>query len=311
MDALMTALKAVAEPTRLRILALLSRGELTVSELVQTMGQSQPRISRHLKLMTEAGVLERFREGSWAFYRLGRAGMGASVVRCLKDLLPVGSAELAGDLDRLAAVKGDRDRAAQAYFQRAAHDWDDLRSLHVDDREVEGTLLGLLPAGGLGDVLDLGTGTGRMLELLAGRAGRCDGVDLSHDMLTVARANLDRAGIANVSVRQADIYQVPFEDASYDTIIIHQVLHFLDRPAAAIGEAARLLRPGGRLVVVDFAPHALETLRDEHAHRRLGFAESDVVGWFRDAHLTPGTAHHLAGDPLTVTIWQATHDKKS
>ena len=307
LNTLMGSLKAIAEPTRLRLLALLERGELAVSELVQVTGQSQPRISRHLKLMTEAGVLDRFREGGWVFYRLADTGPGKGLTRCLMDLLPLDDPSLRHDLDRLADVKAARDRSAQEYFQRVARDWDRLRTLHVDDAVVEGALLEALPEN-LGDLLDLGTGTGRMLELLAGRAGRAEGVDQSHDMLTVARANLDRAGITSATVRQADIYQLPYADETCDTVVIHQVLHFLDRPVDAIAEAARVLRPQGCLVVVDFSPHDLEALRIEHSHRRLGFAEEEVAGWFRDAHLIPGKVRHLAGDPLTVTIWQARHD---
>lgn len=308
MDGLLAALRAAAEPTRLRIVALLARGELTVSELVSVLGQSQPRISRHLKLLTEAGLLTRFREGSWVFHRLAEDGPGAEVARHLYALLPDDAGQdpaLARDLERLARVKGVRAERAAAYFRRNAESWDKLRSLHVDDREVEAVISRLLPERGIDHLLDLGTGTGRMLELLAPRAARGLGVDLSREMLTVARDNLDRAGLHNCRVRQADLYRLPFPAETFDIATIHQVLHFLDEPAAAIAEAARVLTPGGRLLVADFAPHDLESLRDEHEHRRLGFADPEIAGWFARAGLTPVETAHLAGEPLTVAVWLA------
>lgn len=308
MDGLLAALRAAAEPTRLRIVALLSRGELTVSELVSVLGQSQPRISRHLKLLTEAGLLVRFREGSLVFHRVAEDGPGAEVARHLHALLPADADQdqsLARDLERLARVKRDRAERAAAYFRRNAERWDKLRSLHVDDREVEAVIARLLPEAGIEHLLDLGTGTGRMLELLAPRAARGVGIDLSREMLTVARDKLDRAGLRNCQVRQADLYRLPFAAGTFDVATIHQVLHYLDEPAAAIAEAARVLKPGGRLVVVDFAPHDLESLRDEHEHRRLGFSDPEIAGWFARAGLAPLETSHLAGEPLTVAVWLA------
>ena len=316
MDDLLAALRAVAEPTRLRIVALSARGELTVSELVRILGQSQPRISRHLKLLTEAGLLTRHREGSWVFHRLAEDGPGAEVARHLNALLPDagdGDGErnaghdriLAQDLERLADVKSARATAAAAYFRKNAKTWDKLRSLHVDDAEVEKAILGLLADDGIENLLDLGTGTGRILELLAPRTGRGLGIDLSREMLTVARANLEQAGHRNCQVRQGDIYQLPFPPDSFDVITIHQVLHYLDEPAHAIAEAGRVLHPGGLLLVADFAPHELESLRDEHNHRRLGFTDSEIEAWFGRAGLKAKETVRLAGDPLTVVLWLA------
>jgi ArsR family transcriptional regulator len=314
MDDLLAALRAGAEPTRLRIVALLAKGELTVSELVRTLGQSQPRISRHLKLLTEAGLLTRHREGSWVFHRLADDGPGAEVARHLNALLPQGGDPgadgspdrvLARDLDRLAEVKRAREEAAAGYFRDNAERWDKLRSLHVDDAEVEKVIGRMLPRTGIGNLLDLGTGTGRILEFLFPRAERGTGIDLSREMLSVARANLERAGCENCHVRQGDLYQLPFPAASFDAITIHQVLHYLDEPAAAIAEAARVLTPGGRLVVIDFLPHQLENLRDEHNHRRLGFAEAEIEGWFDKTDLTAVESERLTGDPLTVAVWLA------
>lgn len=311
MDALLAALRAVAEPTRLRLLALLASGEWTVSEIVQVLGQSQPRVSRHLRLLTEAGLLERFREGTWVFYRLARDGHGASVATRLADLLPAAAdGDMARDRERLATVKAEREREAAEYFRRNAKAWDRLRTLHVDDAEVERTLQRLLPEPDLGDLLDLGTGTGRMLEVLGKRARRAEGIDQSHEMLTIARTHLERAGLAHCAVRHGDIYRLPYGGPTFDLVIVHQVLHFLDQPDRAIAEAARVLRAGGRLVIVDFAPHGLENLRAEHAHRRLGFADREIVALCREARLKVAEVIHLAGQSLTVAIWIATKPRQ-
>ena len=303
MDALLAALKAMAEPTRLRLVALCARGDLTVSELTRILGQSQPRISRHLKLLTNAGILERFREGAWVFHRLARSGRAGEVGRHLVSLLPEDE-RLARDRERLERVKAERLAATAAHCGRIARQWAQVRSLHVDEREVEGALGRMLPDH-VDDLLDIGTGSGHVLEVLGPRVARAEGVDLSREMLALARANLERARLENCAVRRADMYRLPFPADSFDAVTIHQVLHFADDPARAIAEAARVLRPGGKLLVGDLAPHGLEHLRDEHAHRRLGFADSDVAGWFADARLASGEIVRLPGDPLTVTIWQA------
>lgn len=305
MEILLSGLRAAAEPTRLRLLALCAHAELTVSELVQILGQSQPRVSRHLKLLCEAGLLDRFREGTWAFYRLSEGGRCAALARMLIDLIPEDDAELALDLQRLEAVKkANSDRAAE-YFRRNAEGWDTIRSLHISDEKVEAALRELFPAGGMQDFLDIGTGTGRVLELFGPDIARGVGIDMSREMLAVARANLQKADLRNCQVRQGDMYQLPFSDQSFDGIVVHQVLHYAEDPGEAITEASRALRPGGRLVVVDFAPHNLEMLREEHAHRRLGFAEGEVKRWFEQAGLSPEKTVILEGEPLTVCLWAA------
>ena len=304
-EQVLTALRAVAEPTRLRLLALCAQGELTVSELVSVLGQSQPRVSRHLKLMCDGGLLERFREGAWVFYRLAPRGAGAELARRTLDLVPAEDPVLARDNARLAVLKQGRATSAAAYFRDNAARWAELRSLHIDDADVESALRNVLAERPMADLLDIGTGTGRILEVLAPLAERAEGIDASREMLSIARARLEEAGLRHCGVRQADMYALPFAAAAFDAVTIHQVLHFIDSPAAVVAEAARVLRPGGRLAVVDFAPHELETLRSEHSHRRLGFSDAEVSAWCQSAGLSMARILRLPGDPLTVTIWLA------
>jgi ArsR family transcriptional regulator len=302
-EPLLSALRAVAEPTRLRLLALCGHGELTVSELVGILGQSQPRVSRHLKLLTEAGLLERIREGSWVFHRQVQGGDGGRLAHHLNEMLPSHDETLIGDLQRLSLVKAERQRNAADYFRHNAESWDKLRSLHVDDSVVEQVLLEMFEGRQIDQLLDVGTGTGRMLELFAARIIKGEGIDLSREMLSVARANMERASLSNCAVRQADMYQIPFSASTFDAVTMHQVLHFLDHPGRAIREAVRVLKVGGLLLLVDFAPHAQESLRDEHAHRRLGFEDAEVVSWFEASGMALLKGEHLPGDPLTVSVW--------
>lgn len=305
MNTLLGALRAAAEPTRLRLLALLADGELTVGEIARILGQSQPRVSRHLKLLSDSGLLERLREGAWVFYRASRDGIGGKVVEMLSGLIPADDGTLVSDRTRRGQIREERARAAAEYFSQNAERWDRLRSLHADDAEVERILLAKAPSC-IGDLLDIGTGTGRVLEVLGDRAQRAEGIDQSHEMLTLARARLDRAGLGQCSVRQGDLFQLPYDAPAFDVATLHQVLHYLDEPARAIAEAARVLKEGGRLLIVDFAPHDLENLRDEHAHRRLGFADAEITDWCRAAGLGVSDIVHLPGRPLTVTVWVAT-----
>jgi len=301
-------LKAAGEPTRLRILALLAEAELTVSDLTGILRQSQPRLSRHLRLLTEAGLVDRYREGSWAFFRLGERGGAAELARALIGRLKPEDAIVLRDHERLAAVRASRAAAAQNYFRRHAAQWDRIRQLHVADAAVEAAIRGALADKPIRSLLDLGTGTGRMLELFGGDIERGLGLDLSLDMLALARARLDRAGLKHCSVRHGDIYDLALPRDSFDAVIIHQVLHFLDDSARAIAEAARVLRPGGRLLVVDFAPHDLEFLREEHAHRRLGFAAETVTQWLEGAGLDVLRQETLPPGPqgkIAVSLWLA------
>jgi ArsR family transcriptional regulator len=306
LERLVNVLKTVGEPTRFRLLALLSRGDLTVTDLTEILGQSQPRISRHLKLLTEDALIDRYQEGAWAYFRLRQEGPGAVLVRSLLAAASSDDQVLMRDGERLAAVKRQRAERAQAYFSRNASEWDELRRLHASESSVEQALLQLIGTTPIDSLLDLGTGTGWILKLLSSRYRRAVGVDASRDMLAVARANLDKAGILKASVRHADILNLSLESQDFDLVTIHQVLHFLDQPELAIAEAARVLRPGGRLLIVDLAPHALEHLREEHAHVRLGFSHEAVGDWLTKIGLDVEKAIDLAPEKaggLTVTIW--------
>nr|WP_092619767.1 metalloregulator ArsR/SmtB family transcription factor [Roseospirillum parvum] len=303
MDHLLAALRGAGEETRLRLLALCARSDLTVSELTQILSISQPRVSRHLKVMCAAGLLERLREGAWVFYRPALAGPGAEAARAIVELLPGDDPVLAADRARLAEVQAERAARAQAWFDAQAGVWDAIRSLHVDEAEIEAALVAHLKAEPARDYLDLGTGTGRLLEVLGPLVARATGIDLSRSMLAVARDNLEKAGLRHCRLRQGDMYQIADADGAFDLITLHQVLHYAERPAAVIAEAARVLAPGGRLLVVDFAAHDVEELREVHNHRRLGFAEAEVPGWLAEAGLEVAPPRAFPGGRLTVMLW--------
>ena len=308
-ESILSGLEAAAEITRLRLLALLAEAELTVSELMTILGQSQPRISRHLKLLVEAGLIERHREGAWAFFRVADQGAPGELVRGILGHIAANDPVLSGDKARLAEVRKARATEAARYFADHASHWDQLRSLHVAEEAVERAMREIIGDAPLLAVLDLGTGTGRMLELIAPQAARAVGIDQSPAMLNLARTRLEKAGLRNVQLRQGDIYALPVERNGYDLVIVHQVLHYLDDPARALREAARVLRPGGRIVVVDFAPHTNELLREKHAHRRLGFAASEVEGFLNEAGLESVAHRDLVSrrtpEKLSVSIWIA------
>ncbi|HYW49349.1 MAG TPA: metalloregulator ArsR/SmtB family transcription factor [Gemmatimonadaceae bacterium] len=297
---LLDALRAAAEPTRLRLLGILAQCELTVTEITQVLGQSQPRVSRHLRLLCDAGLLDRVPEGSWVFYRLADAVIARTFVEMLGSDDPV----LASDRERLAAVQQARQDAADSYFEEHAHEWNDIRSLHVAEEEVERELLRLVGKDAVGDLLDIGTGTGRVLSLLAPRAARAIGIDRSHEMLAFARAALASPEFRHVQLRHGDMYHLALSARSVDVVVLHQVLHFADDPVAVMRQVARVLRPGGRLLLADFAPHREEWLREQHAHRRLGFSTDDIGHWAAAAGLRAREAARLHGSPLTVVIWE-------
>ncbi|MEO5577866.1 MAG: metalloregulator ArsR/SmtB family transcription factor [Sphingomicrobium sp.] len=301
--------QALADPSRLRIVALLRSMELSVGELAQVLCQSQPRVSRHVKILADSGLIDRHKEGSWVFLALTGGTRTAALVllfdQCLDDQ---SRALLDADAVRLAAVRADRAEAAARYFAVHAEAWDSIRSLHVAESAVERAILAAMGAKEtgrpLGTLIDIGTGTGRMIELHGPTASQALGVDRSSEMLRLARVKLDKAGIADASLRQADMYSLPLEAGSADSVIIHQVLHYALAPAAAIAEAARVLRPGGKLLVVDFAAHGREDLRIADAHLRLGFSDEAIASWFAAAGLESDLVEHLPGGELTVTLWR-------
>lgn len=298
--------RALADPTRLRILALLRSMDLSVGELAQVLGQSQPRVSRHVKILCDAGLAERRKEGSWVFVMPGKADLIAPVVAALDAWGQLEADHWAvADVARLAAVRADRAAAAQAWFAEHAGEWDAIRSMHVAEEQIEAAMKVALGEGEIAQLIDIGTGTGRMLELFAGQAENALGIDRSSEMLRLARVKLAERGLTHAELRQADLYALPLGDEQADAAILHHVLHFAQQPGAAIREAARVLMPGGRLLIVDFAPHEHEDLRALYAHVRLGFSDEQLLGWFDAAGLLPVRTETLEGGELTVKLWLA------
>jgi ArsR family transcriptional regulator len=302
-------LRAAGEPTRLRILALLAAEELSVLELCRILDQSQPRVSRHLKLLAEAGLVQRFPDGAWVFYRLTAAGPGRLLVDSILDLTDEADPVLRRDGDQLAAVEAERTNEAAAYFARNAARWDEIRSLYASETQVEAAINRAAGQGEVGRLVDLGAGTGRMLTLLGERAERAIGLDLSQQMLNIARVNVSEAGLSACELRHGDIFATGLPAGSADLVTVHQVLHYLGDPIAAVTEAARLVAPGGRLLIIDFAPHGLEFLRSQHQHRRLGFSDAEILRWLEAAGLEGQVSETLPsanGEGLTIKIWTGT-----
>lgn len=312
LGALVGVLRAAGEGTRLRLLALLADGEHSVKDLTEILGQSQPRVSRHLKLLAEAGLVTRNAEGAWAYYGLAEAGEGAELARWLIGRLDREDPEVVRDRGRLEWVRAAQQRQAAEYFAKVAADWDALRRLHVPETAVEAAILAAVGARRIDLLLDLGTGTGRMLELLADSYRRGIGIDSSREMLAVARARLSGAGIGHAQVRLGDIANLDPALGQADLIVLHQVLHYFDDPGRLLGQVRRSLRPGGELLVVDFAPHELEFLRTHHAHRRLGLSEAQMQAWARGAGLTVEAARSFPStgerEGLTVCLWRLADD---
>jgi ubiquinone/menaquinone biosynthesis C-methylase UbiE/DNA-binding transcriptional ArsR family regulator len=294
--------QALADPTRLRVLALLRIMELSVGELAQVLGQSQPRVSRHVKILGDAGIVERRKEGSWVFLTLADPERSGPLMETIDHWIDADSEQvLASDSHRLTAVRADRAESAARYFASHAEVWDVIRSLHVAESEVERAIDPALADRPIGRLVDIGTGTGRMIELFAPQATAAIGIDRSSEMLRLARAKL--VDVPNAELRQADLYALPLPDGGADTAIFHHVLHFAQQPGAAIAEAARVLGAGGRLLIADFAPHEREELRTQDAHARLGFSDEQILGWFESYGLSPVLTETLEGGELTVKLW--------
>jgi ubiquinone/menaquinone biosynthesis C-methylase UbiE len=300
-DRLLDIFRALGDPTRLRIFALLRRMELSVGELAQVLGQSQPRVSRHVRILADAGLTTRRREGSWVFLALAEDPRNEPLLAAIEQTAGDWVEE---DAARLAAVRAERAAAAERYFAARADDWDAIRSLYVPEQQVEAAMIAILGGRPVGRLVDLGTGTGRMLELFGGEAARAVGVDRSPEMLRLARAKLAEA-VPTAELRQGDLTALPLGDAVADTVILHQVLHFVPQPGTALGEAARLVADGGRMLIVDFAPHEREELRTRDAHQRLGFSDAQIEGWLNAAGLELTTVKELEGGELTVKLWLA------
>ena len=305
---LVGALRAAGEGTRLRLLVLLAEGEHTVKDLTEILGQSQPRVSRHLKLLADAGLVTRNAEGAWAYYRLADSTAAGDLGGWLVSRLDGDDPDRSRDRLRLEAVRTAQQAQAAAYFAKVAGRWDELRQLHVPEEAVEAAILAALKGRVVDLLIDLGTGTGRMLELLRDHYRRAIGLDASREMIAVARAKLSAANIATAQVRLGDIADLDGSPGRADLIVIHQVLHYFDDPGRALAQARRALKPGGEMLIVDFAPHELEFLRSEHAHRRLGLSETQMAGWARTAGLAVAaltTFPPISGaGGLTVCLWR-------
>lgn len=308
--------RALADPTRLRIVQLLGAMELAVGELAQVLGQSQPRVSRHVGILCDAGLAERRREGSWVFLRAPGAPDSASpMVGAVARLLaaaeredPLFLRQCEEDRRKLSSIRGAREKTAESYFARHASEWDELRRMHSPDRLVEEAMVDALGDQPLGQLLDIGTGTGRMAEIFAPQAERIVALDKSLEMLRIARAKLQHLPAESVELVQGDFQDLPFPSDQFDTILLHQVLHFAQEPALVLAEASRVIRPGGRIAIVDFATHNREELRERHAHARLGFSEEQMRQMLRGAGFTPARPNALEGGELVVKIWIATSD---
>jgi ArsR family transcriptional regulator len=307
---LIDILRALADPTRLRIMRLLTRMELAVGELALVLDQSQPRVSRHIRILAEAGLAERRREGSWVFVRGAPAANATALTGAVASLIdrgefndPAFAAQAEADRLRLGQIRSARETRAADYFARHAAQWDVLRSLHSGDSAVEGKLTALLGTAPLGRLLDVGTGTGRMAELFEPAADAVVALDNSPEMLRLARARLQHLAPGRVELVQGDFASLPFDDAAFDTVLFHQVLHYAQSPEAVLAEAARVTRAGGRIAIVDFAPHQREELRHAHAHVRLGFADGQIRALLGAAGFVPGKSESLTGGELTVMIW--------
>lgn len=308
LSSLVAAVRAAGEPTRLRLLALLAEGEHSVKDLTEILGQSQPRVSRHLKLLADAGLVTRNAEGAWAYYGLAEGSPGADLAHWLIERLDPSDPDRARDKARLESVRAAQQRQAAEYFAKVAESWDAQRNLHVPESAVEAAIVNAVGSRQVDMLFDLGTGTGRMLELLTGRYRRAIGIDSSREMISVARAKLAAASIGNAQVRLGDIANLDPAVGRADLVVIHQVLHYFDDPGRLLGEVRKVLRPGGELLVIDFAPHELEFLRTHHAHRRLGLSEAQMQGWARANQLTveavevfPNTTDR---EGLTVCLWR-------
>ncbi len=304
------ALKTLGHTERLRILALLSRGELTVSELVQILKLSQPRVTQYIISLETAGIIERLKEGSWVFSRISRGNEAVSaIVATTLATLPQNNPVMQQDLKRLEDVRAERSKAAEAFFASVANDRSQLGDEYLPQADIEAKMRELLGAGPFDYMVDLGTGTGRMLEVFSDRILRGSGIDNNAQMLKVARSKL--AAREHIAVRQGDLLAAPLADGVADLVSLHQVLHYLEDPQEAITEAARLLTPGGQLLIVDYEDHDRDEFRTDYAHRRLGFSDTDMRNWLSAAGLSLTAVETIPtrDNRPDVRIWISTASK--
>lgn len=312
MDHILNIFRALADPTRLRIMLLLQKMELAVGELAQILNQSQPRISRHIRILDEAGLAERRKEGSWVFLKPGPASELEILGRIFRSSKVAKSEQAMQDQAQLALVRKARAEMAEQYFSAHAEEWDAIRSLHLPEAEVERAMLALMRDAQLGKMLDIGTGTGRMVELFGPSAISIIALDKSPEMLRLARAKLLESEAENGSnlvqkteLKQGDFNQLPVANSAVDSVILHQVLHYAQHPEAVLAEVSRVLKSDGIVLIADFAAHDREDLRTEHAHARLGFSDDSMKRWLSASKLELLQTRTLDGGELTVKIWVA------
>ncbi|MEZ5654796.1 MAG: metalloregulator ArsR/SmtB family transcription factor [Sphingobium sp.] len=305
MTELLDLFRALADPTRMRIVQLLRAMELSVGELAQAVAQSQPRVSRHVKILADSGLVDRRKEGNWVFLHLAASDMCKKVNALLDGVAPSESERLwfEADLARLTAVRADRRRAADEYFAQRAGEWDAIRSLYIPEAEVEEAIAALLDGLEIGHLLDLGTGTGRMIELFGQRARKVSAIDRNAEMLRLARAKLPGENSEKYRLVLGDFCDIPLADGSVDVVTAHQVLHYSPTPERVIADAGRVLAPDGRMLIADFATHDREELRMRDQHERLGFSDEQIGSWFEAAGLSLETVKTLPGGELTVKLW--------
>lgn len=305
MEKLLQGLRAAAEPTRLRIIALCGHAELSVNELTAILGQSQPRVSRHLKLLVDGGVLERNKEGSRAYYRLSHDSDGACLGQVLNDLIPIEDNILTLDLSRLTNIKAERVRYAESYSDRYLEEIEEIRNMWATDESIDKYIVNVAKTEQIKTLLDLGTGSGRLLRVLAPWVAEAIGVDNSREMLSIARARLDQEGVRNCQVRIGDMYRLSFSSNSFDLVTVNSLLRYADKPKEVLAEAARVLKPGGQILIIDFGAHELSELREEYGHKWLGFSELEMEEMLLDQELTVIKSDQVKGNVLTVCVWRA------
>ena len=286
--------KALADPCRARLTAVLLSGEFTVQELTRIMGMGQSRVSRHLKILTEAGVLSVKRQGTWSYYRAGEESTFFSGIRPAFERELSSLPERCRDLAAVSKVLEERRRRSQEFFDCHARQWDDLARTLLPVPEYRQRLLQLVPEGA--SVLEIGIGTGGLLTELTSRASRVIGVDHSPAMLEEARRRLNDRGIGGIELRLGEMSHLPLSDASVGCVVANMVLHHAADPPAVLAEIRRVLAPGGTLLLADLARHERESAREQLADQWLGFEDNELTEWLRRAGFTIINIDKVAAD---------------